>query len=128
MPLIPNPTSSLIEHVLRFRNQRHDVLASNIANASTPGYRGFELVLGEQLGSSGVGLQRSSSRHMSGGESSLPATGDAQMSRDRARLDGNNVSLDAEFMKLTENRLIYQTAFELYEGMNGLSRIAREIR
>ena len=112
MGLIDNPLSGLLERVLAHHTRRHSALASNIANASTPGYRAFDVVLRERL------------------------TGDAPSPRDSRRvesdaaprLDGNNVSLEEQFVKLAENRTMYQAAFELYDKWGGLSRLARETR
>jgi flagellar basal-body rod protein FlgB len=130
MPLIANPTTSLLEHVLRFRNQRHDVIAANIANADTPGFRAFDLELSERLAGpdGGLALTRSNARHLGSGAAYGSAAGTPVATRDAARLDGNNVSLDSEFIKLTENRLMYQTAFELYDGFGAITRAAREVR
>jgi len=111
MPLIENPTLKLLEHVLGFRDQRHDIIAANIANANTPGYRPFDLVLDQTLAPAGE-----SAAHRP------VATGGP------ARLDGNSVSLDQEFVKLTENRMMYQAALELYDRWGALNGIAREIR
>jgi flagellar basal-body rod protein FlgB len=129
MGLIANPTLSLIEHVMRFRNERHDVIASNIANSNTPGYRAFDLVLDGALDAGGsIGLSHSNPRHIADAGVGGTSIGSALPTRDPARLDGNNVSLDNEFLKLTENRLMYQTAFELYENFGALTRVAREVR
>jgi len=129
MPLIPNPTTGLIEHVLRYRNHRHDVLASNLANANTPGYRAFDLQLSiHGSGPEPITLRTSNPRHVQGSSAGGPLPGISTVSRAPARLDGNNVDSDTEFLKLTENRLMYQTAFELYETFGGLTRLAREVR
>ncbi len=111
MGLIDNPTLKLLEHVLGYRDQRHDLISANIANANTPGYRPFDLVLDQQLAQPGT----------------LPAH-QALNVGGAARLDGNSVSLDDEFVKMTENRMMYQAALELYDRWSGLNGIAREIR
>lgn len=129
MPLIENPLSTILEQTLSYQAERHNVIASNIANSNTPGFKSFELVLrksSERL--EAVAPAQSNSRHMSqtqGGE----ATG-ARIVRSRApaRLDGNNVSLDEEFMKLSENRIRYEALFEMMDKWGGLNPIAREIR
>jgi len=129
MPLIPNPTAGLIEQVLRFRNHRHDVLASNIANANTPGYRAFDVQLSAQGGGSKpIAMRTANPRHIQSSPGSGPPPGVSHPSGAAPRLDGNNVDVDTEFLKLTENRLMYQTAFELYETFGGLTRLAREVR
>ena len=49
MGLIDNPLASVLEKVLAYHSRRHDVIASNIANANTPGYTAFDLVLRQRL-------------------------------------------------------------------------------
>ena len=51
-----------------------------------------------------------------------------QKSRAPAGLDGNNVSLEQEFLKLSENGMLYQVTFELMDKWGGLNPIARETR
>ena len=129
MGLIENPTYSLLERVLAYRNTRQGVIASNIANLSTPGYRAFDAVLAEQLGThKSIEMRRTQSGHMSP-DAELERAG-AELVRSKAapRLDGNNVSLDDEMLKLMENRLMHQVAFELLDKWGGLTPIAREVR
>ena len=111
MSLIDNPTLKLLEHVLGYRDQRQDLITANIANANTPGYKPFDLVLDQTLATDSESPVHRSVR-----------VGGA------ARLDGNAVSLDDEFVKMTENRMMYQAALELYDRWAGLNGIAREIR
>ena len=111
MPLIEDPTSKLIEQVLGFRNLRHDVIASNIANANTPGYKAFDLVLEEKMhGTQPVDRTR------------------LVRSSNPAGLDGNNVSMDQEIGKLLENRTMYEVGMELMDRWGSLKKVAREVR
>ena len=129
MALIPDPTSQLIEHVLRFRNHRQDVIAANIANANTPGYRGFDVVLDQKLqATQGAALRRTDPRHIAGPALSPDVGAKLSPSNERPRLDGNNVSVEQEFVKLMENRTMYVTAFELRDKLGGFARVARETR
>ncbi|MFQ5513721.1 MAG: flagellar basal body rod protein FlgB [Myxococcota bacterium] len=130
MPLIDDPVSRLMEQVLGFANLRQDVIASNLANANTPGYRAFDLVLQESLGS-GPSLEpaRSDPRHLSlGGSDGLPSGAELKPSNAPARLDGNNVNLDQELMKMLENRFLYQAAMELRDRWGNLKPVARDLR
>lgn len=129
MGLIENPTYSLLERALAYRNTRQGVIASNIANANTPGYRAFDAVLAEHLNSQKpVEMRRTQPGHLSP-DAELAQSG-AELVRSKAapRLDGNNVSLDGEMLKLMENRLMHQVAFELLDKWGGLTPIAREVR
>ena len=130
MPLIPNPTVKLLEYVLSYRNQRHDVIAANLANANTPGYRAFDLELDEAASTASRRVEplRTDPRHL-GAPSTQESVGVQPVASEApARLDGNNVSLEDELLKLLENRTLYQTAFELRDRIANLTSLAREIR
>jgi flagellar basal-body rod protein FlgB len=130
MPLIEDPLTKLMEQVMGFTNLRQDVIASNIANANTPGYSAFDIVLRETMdGSKKLEPATSHPRHMSmNASSSTPTGASVERSREPARLDGNNVSLDKELMKMLENRVRYQVTMELNDRWNGLKRVARDVR
>jgi flagellar basal-body rod protein FlgB len=129
MTAIPNPLTRLLEQVLLYQDERQRVISSNLANYNTPGYRAFELELQSSLDRQEMlALRASSAQHMAE-DSRLAAMG-ARLVRsdDQPRLDGNNVSLEDEFVKLTDNRMRYQALFELMDRWTGLMPIAREIR
>jgi flagellar basal-body rod protein FlgB len=129
MTAIPNPLARLLEQVLLYQDQRQRVISSNFANYNTPGYRAFDLELANSLErQETLAVRASSSRHMA--EDSRLAASGARLVRSDAqpRLDGNNVSLEDEFVKLTDNRMRYQALFELMDRWTGLMPIAREIR
>ena len=128
MPMIKDPLSALEKQALGFRNQRHDVIASNIANANTPGYKAFDIVLQERVeGIKPLQPLRTDPRHMAATAPKNPPGIQIQRSRDPARLDGNNVSLDKELVKMMENRVMYQVGMELMDRWGSLKRIAREM-
>ena len=129
MGLIDNPLASVLEKVLAYHSTRHDVIASNVANANTPGYTAFDLVLRDHLQQgSAVEMRVSHPRHM-GGSETLQETG-AQLikSREPAGLDGNNVSIEQEFLKLSQNGMLYQVGFELMDKWGNLNPLARDTR
>jgi flagellar basal-body rod protein FlgB len=111
MSLIPNPLTRLLEQVLLYQDERQRVISSNVANHNTPGYRAFDLELAHSL-------ERPLAVRASNG----------RRSETEPRLDGNNVSLEDEFVKLMDNRMRYQALFELMDRWTGLMPIAREIR
>ncbi len=129
MGLIPNPLSTVLEKTLEFHNERQKVIASNIANANTPGYRAFDVVLRDRFDQqSGVAPAQSNPRHLTA-DGNLDRVGARVLRSDAApRLDGNNVSLEDEFVKLMDNRMRYQAIFELMDRWGALNPIAREVR
>ena len=93
----------------------HDVIAANLANANTPGYRAFDLALDAATSAAAQSVvpRRTDPRHLGEPAPQAGVGVQALASNAPARLDGNNVSLEDELLKLLENRTLYQTAFEL---------------
>lgn len=100
---------------LALRSQRQQLLASNIANSDTPGFKArdfdFSAALREAAagGGSAMPLQRTSSAHktaagsdgIAGLQYRIPA---------QASLDQNSVDLDAERARFTDNALRYEAS------------------
>ena len=78
---------------------RQKLVASNIANADTPGYRTKDLDFQSEFLSATGGTPRATEVN------DLPV-----------RNDGNNVSLDRESRLLAENALRFQVAAQLIKG------------
>ncbi len=129
MGLIRDPLKPLLDRALAFQSLRQSVIASNIANANTPGFKAFDLVLRDRLeGLKPLQPTRSHPLHMSASESLNRLGAEVVRSRAAARPDGNNVSLDQEMLKLMENRMRYVATFELMDRWGALGRYAREVR
>ena len=100
---------------LAVRSQRMGVLASNIANASTPGYKARDVDFRAALASAG--------------------SGDIDNAIDGATLyrvplqpsaDGNTVELTTEQTAFAENAVAYQTTLSFLNGR--ISTITRALR
>ena len=102
---------------LEVRGQRMGVLASNIANASTPGFKARDIDFQEAL----------SSATEPGG---LTDTGLAGATKYRVplqpSLDGNTVDLSTEQTAFAENAVQYQTTLSFLNGRIG--QITRALR
>ena len=96
---------------LAVRSQRLDLIASNIANADTPGYRSREIDFRFEMQSvAGMPLVRESL-----GEG--------------PKNDGNNVNVDRELQNLSENTLRFQVASLLLRNqIRGVMNAIREGR
>ena len=90
---------------LQVRSQRMGVLASNIANASTPGFKARDLDFGQAMQS----LQRSDDLG-----AALKYRVPTQTS-----MDGNTVELSQEQTAFAENAVQYQTTLSFLNGRIG---------
>lgn len=112
--IISYGTTDRLATVMDTRVRRMELIAGNVANVDTPGYKGKDLdfaSLLEQAGES-LNLQRNDPRHL-GGEG-----GDAEHlpvveSRETSRPDGNNVSVEEEMVKLNTTNLEFNIATQL---------------
>ena len=109
------------------RNRRNEILASNIANASTPNYKArdvdFETALKSKVG--GGDLLRSSDKHY--GDIDI-ATGDTLKYRQNMNpsADGNTVELSVEQMEFSENTVRYMSSLNfLNSRITGLMAAIR---
>ena len=104
---------SLHANALTLREQRNGVLASNIANAATPGFKArdfdFHAALQARLGTGG--MQATDNHHFTMGNAFGGALGyRAPVS---VGLDGNTVELSVEQMEFAENTMRYQASLTL---------------
>ncbi|MFN3395590.1 MAG: flagellar basal body rod protein FlgB [Thermodesulfovibrionales bacterium] len=100
----------ILERLLRFTGLRHGVLASNIANADTPGYRAKDIRFQASLEDE-ISLNVTNPAHMKG--SNPDSTPVAVTEQGGEWLDRNNVELDVEIAKMTENALLYQAGINM---------------
>jgi len=112
---------------LQLREQRNNVIGSNIANAATPNYKArdvdFEKALKSKAG--GGDLLRSSNKHYGDIET---ATGDALKYRQNMNpsADGNTVELSVEQMEFSENTVRYMSSLNfLNSRITGLMAAIR---
>lgn len=108
---------------LKIRGRRTEVIASNLANADTPGYKArdvdFKNALARADGtvSSGRVLKTTQPGHMSGG-SGGSATGEQLLYRVplQPSQDGNTVDTQREQAAFAENAIRYQASLEFLGG------------
>ncbi len=108
------------QYTMGVRNARSEVLASNIANADTPGYKAkdmdFSTALRQALAKTdprGVSLSRTDEKHLKG--SSFIGGGDDILYRVPEQPDtgdGNTVDIQTERMEFLDNAMRYQASLE----------------
>ena len=101
---------------LALRSQRLSMLASNIANAATPGYKARDLDFGRALDLASRGKQVSAAADDAAAYR-VPVT---------PSLDGNTVELSTEQTLFAENAVQYRTTLAFLEGR--ISTIKRALR
>lgn len=106
-----------MERILKVRFARHKILAANIANEETPGYKAkdidFQKELGKQMNSGGLSQVTTNAMHFSGPGNS--PSGFQVITRDDpgTSLDNNTVSLEREMVRLSENSLKYSATVRM---------------
>ncbi|KPF66229.1 hypothetical protein IP69_15240 [Bosea sp. AAP35] len=109
---------------MHWHQSRQKVLAENVANADSPGFRPMEVkapAIG--TGQASVGLALTSAGHM---DLSTRAGGfdDKRAQRFETTPSGNAVNLEDEMSKVAQNQSDYQLAASLYSKGLGLMKIA----
>jgi flagellar basal-body rod protein FlgB len=106
----------LLTKLLDVAQVRHEVIARNVANVNTPGFRRqqvqFEDALATALGSGGA-------RGVQGVEPRI-VTAEGGL----GRADGNNVDIDLEMGQLSKNSLLYRVYAQILAVQIGQYRSA----
>ncbi len=96
------PVLSQLQTFLGVTNRRQTVIASNMANVDTPGYRTQD-----------VNFEQEMKRAMSSSDFSTVSSQTHNVSGLLERPDGNNVDIDRESLLLSETQLQYQLGTQL---------------
>jgi flagellar basal-body rod protein FlgB len=103
-----DPIHGSLEHYMTLLSTRQKVVASNIANADTPGYKTQDIDFQSEFQSALTGLS--------------PAK--VEVAGLRVKNDGNNVNLDRESRLLAENAMRFNIATNLLRSQLKLVRVA----
>ncbi|HEV7261014.1 MAG TPA: flagellar basal body rod protein FlgB [Bosea sp. (in: a-proteobacteria)] len=110
---------------MQWHQTRQKVLAENVANADSPGFRPMDIKQ-PPIGAAGqasVGLVQTSAGHMDlAGR--LGTFDSARAQRFETTPNGNAVNLEDEMTKVAQNQSDYQLAASLYSKGLGLMKIA----
>ena len=138
------PLFGMLKSRLGYLTERQKLVAQNVANADTPGYRPTDLkaysfqasLMGQASGAayrgganaptSNVRMIATSATHMA--PSKAPSAWRATAGADsETTLDGNAVSLEDQMLKMTDARMNYDAAITFYQkSMNMLRMAARK--
>jgi flagellar basal-body rod protein FlgB len=127
MPISDIPILSMLRERMEWHQERQQVLAENVANADTPGYRARDLAppdFAHQLRAASLSLERTNTAHIEGegGGGSTFATDNG--GRFEVRPRGNTVTHEDEMMKAASNQMDYEAVTSLYTHSLALIKLA----
>jgi flagellar basal-body rod protein FlgB len=124
MEKIFGKTVDMLSTMMDYQSKRHKLIAANIANIDTPGYKSKDLVfkkeLDEMMGvEKGVIMNKTNSGHLS--------------SKDYSEYEvvksGDSVNIDKEMARLAENNLMYNLSTELLaRKFKNLKTVLQEVK
>lgn len=117
-------TFQLQEAALRLREQRQQILASNIANADTPNYKARDFDFKQALqgaisatASVPSALTKTAPAHLPGlNESNYGGAPLQYRTVKQGSVDGNTVDMDTERNQFADNALRYETSLTMISG------------
>ena len=126
------PLFSMLRSRLGYLTQREGLISQNVANADTPGYAPSDLkpfTFAETLkataaNAGGVEAARTNPAHIAGKIEAKSTWKTMDAPDSEARLDGNQVVLEEQMIKMSDARADYDTAVGLYTQSLGLLRLA----
>lgn len=112
------------------RSRRAEILAANLANADTPGYKArdvdFAALMRGQSGGSDGGLVRTDARHLDPGGSRYFGAEVLYREPGQPSLDGNTVDTQIEQAEFVKNAMQYQASLRfLNQRIQGLRSAIR---
>ncbi len=107
------------EEALRLRARRSEVLASNLANADTPGYKArdfdFKAMLRNEV-QKPVRLASTHPGHIRNDQGLVASTQMAYRIPQQSSLDGNTVEIEREQTEFSANAMRYQASLRFLDG------------
>jgi flagellar basal-body rod protein FlgB len=127
------PILSMLTGRMSYLNQRQKLIAQNVANSDTPGYAPQDLkpfapssqTTQQTLQLSPVGVTLTDPAHIAAPTTATPTPWAPQPAPDsETRVDGNQVVLEEEMMKMNDARMNYEAAIGFYEKVNAMLNTA----
>ncbi len=118
---------SFQEHALKLAGQQQQLIASNIANSDTPGYRAQQMDFAKALeraqqasaspaASTGGVLAKTNSRHLGASVTDAGPGNVTYSNPSQPSIDGNTVDMDHERTQFAESTVRTQAAFTFLNG------------
>ena len=109
-------------HAMLIRSQRAEILATNIANADTPGYKAKDIDFASALKTaksnqlSGNTMVRTNEKHIAGGTRIVGGNELLRTPNQTDTGDGNSVDIQVERNLYTQNAMEYQASVQFLNG------------
>jgi flagellar basal-body rod protein FlgB len=127
---------SILRQRLDMLGERQKLIAENLANASTPGYRPRDLDMGaferaienqaKVAGGGRLAMARTDAGHMPHGHAGKASAKVEKVNDAEVTIDGNAVVIEDQMMKAAETRMAYETSLALYQkGLQLVQMAAR---
>lgn len=113
MNLLFGGTIDLLRQAVSFSTRRHQVLAQNLANAETPGYRGQDIVFRDELETALRGKAAPVSAALPELDGSVLRTVQVYSGDAGPRMDGNDVDLDRQMVRMAQNTLYHNAMVQI---------------
>jgi flagellar basal-body rod protein FlgB len=130
MGLSSIPLFTALTEKMKWHQTRQGLLAENVANAETPGYRGRDLTTFgfeehmRNLSGARVATTATSPMHFAVRGTDADGFGPRTINSFQVTPEGNGVTLEDEMMKVAANQMDYQTVTTLYTRSLRLIRTA----
>jgi flagellar basal-body rod protein FlgB len=124
MDALFDKTVNLLSNMLDYRNKRHQVVVSNIANIDTPGYKPSDLSFKNEFDKAGqLAMATTNARHMP------PPRNSGEAVQYELQTSDEEAKVDTEMANLAENNLMYNTTVEmLARKFRGLNTVLKETK
>jgi flagellar basal-body rod protein FlgB len=103
----------VLEKLIYATQVRHKVLSSNIANTDTPKYRAKDIDFKSFIDDAAASLRATNLRHIQAAPPGAGPVSNLNLVENQSWGDDNNVELDMEVAKMTENGLLYEAGVKL---------------
>ena len=121
MKIINQPIEVAANKYLDYLSSRQKVIASNLANVDTPGFRVKDMTFRKEV------LSAIEGNNLPGGQESVEAPVDLASSEVEGltqKHDGNNVNLDREMSLMADTTLKYEMMVQMITGRTRILRTA----
>ena len=129
MGFASTPILTAITNKMEWLSRRTELLAQNVANADTPGYRAQDLrgtnfaeILSRKA--SAATPRATHAKHLSGTSGNGAFRIDEVADRGASKLNGNTVALEDQLVRLGASQNEYQLSLNLYRKHMDLLRLA----